>query len=94
MLRVVMSRAFSPGDVPSVTMIGTLARAQNRALLVAVTITVSVVETNGAVKRPLLEMLPALAVQVTPGLRVLVTLAVNCIFRLDSSVAVAGVIST
>jgi hypothetical protein len=44
----------------------------------------------GATKRPLLEIVPALADQVTAGLLVLVTVAVNWIFPFAATLGFAG----
>ena len=92
--RVVMLRAFpSTGALP-VTVTGTLSLTRMSAMLVAVTTTVCVVDAIGAVKRPRFEILPALAVQVTAGLIVLVTVAVNWISWPGATVALAGRMST
>ena len=48
------------------------------ATMVAVTMAVLWADTEGAVNKPVLEMLPALAVQVTLGLCILITATVNC----------------
>lgn len=64
------------------------------AWLVAVTVTVVVDETDGAVYIPVLEMLPAVAAQVTAVFVVLLTVAVNCFVAAEVTVAVDGVIDT
>ena len=62
------------------------------ATLVAVTVTLPAVA--GAVKSPPVVMLPALAVQVTAGLLLPVTVAVNCCVAPVISEAVAGAMET
>jgi hypothetical protein len=58
--------------------------------LVAVTITVVLVDTIGAVNRPVAEMVPAVAFQLTARLVALVTVAVNCCVPPEETVADAG----
>lgn len=60
------------------------------AVLVAVIITAVLLETLGAVNSPLLEMVPALADQVTPVLEDPLMLAVNSFWACDVTLAVAG----
>jgi len=60
------------------------------AALVARTVTVVAAVTLGAVKLPVLEMLPALADQVTPVLLVPCTLAENCWVAPDAILALVG----
>jgi hypothetical protein len=59
-------------------------------MLVAVTVTFVDAATEGAVNRPLLEIVPALACQVTAVLLVDVKAAENCCLPPDEIVAVAG----
>jgi hypothetical protein len=60
------------------------------ATFVAVTVTVVDAVTEGAVNRPLLEMVPELACQVTAVLLVEVRVAENCCLLPEEIVAVAG----
>lgn len=60
------------------------------AALVARMVTVVAEVTLGAVKLPVLEMLPALADQVTPVLLVPWTLAENCCVAPDATLALVG----
>jgi hypothetical protein len=55
-----------------------LARFVLSAALVAVTVTFVLLVTFGAVKRPLLETVPAVELQVTPVLVEFLTVALNC----------------
>jgi hypothetical protein len=64
------------------------------ALLVAVTVALSLELTTGAVYRPLALMVPLDADQVTATFDVLLTVAVNCTVFDDATVAVAGVTVT
>ena len=59
----------------------------------AVTVTLVSVFTSGAVKRPLLEIVPAVAVQTTAVSLVPVMLAVNCSFASEATVALLGEIA-
>ena len=68
-----------------------VADAAELALLVAFTVTVFVVVTDGAVKNPVLLMVPADADQETLlFVDVLVTVAVNCCIPLEYNVVRAG----
>jgi len=60
------------------------------AVLVAVTVTLAVAVTVGAVNRPALEILPALADQVTAVLLVPCTVAPNCCLPPELRLAVVG----
>ena len=60
------------------------------ATLVAVTVIVVVLVTDGAVKRPPVEMLPALAVQFTAVSLLPETVSVNCLVPPELTVAVVG----
>src|ERR1700747_1429462 len=60
------------------------------ATLVAVTENVVVLVTMGAVKRPLVEIVPPLAVHFTAVLVLPVTLSVNCLVAPELTVAVVG----
>ena len=60
------------------------------ATLVTVTVTGVVLVTDGAVKRPPLEMVPPLAVQFTAGSLLPETLSVNCMVPPEPTVAVIG----
>ena len=60
------------------------------ATLVAVTSIVVVLVTDGAVKRPALDTVPALAVQLTAVLLVPVTVSVNCMVPPELTVAPVG----
>jgi hypothetical protein len=70
------------------------AEALELAWLVAFTVTLVVEVTVGAVKSPLLEMLPAVADQVTALLKVPVTVALNCWVPSELMVALVGEIDT
>jgi len=60
------------------------------ATLVAITVTVMFALTLGAVNRPLLETVPALADQVTPWLFALLTVAANCCAPPEEILALLG----
>ena len=60
------------------------------ATLVAVMVTEVVLVTLGVVKAPLLEIVPALADQVTDVFAVPLRLAVNCCFPFEAMVALLG----
>ena len=60
------------------------------ATLIAVTVTVVVVDTTGAVNKPVLEIVPALADQVTAWFEVLATVAVNCCVPPEALVTKVG----
>ena len=60
------------------------------ATLVAVTVTLVEELTDGAVNRPRVEIVPALACQVTAVLLVAVMVAENCCLPPEEIVAVAG----
>src|SRR5579862_1920506 len=60
------------------------------ATLVTFTVIVVVLVTEGAVKRPVVETLPALAVQLTAVLVLPVTVSVNCLVPAELTVAVVG----
>ena len=62
-------------------------------VLVAVMVIAVLLVTLGATKAPLLEMVPALAVQVTPVLAVPLTWAVNCCCPAEVTVALLGEIT-
>jgi hypothetical protein len=64
------------------------------ALLVAVTLTFTLLETVGAVNIPLLEMVPALADHVTAVLLVPCTAAANCCVLPEPTVTMAGETAT
>jgi hypothetical protein len=64
------------------------------ATLVAVTVTVVVLLTVGAVNKPPEETDPALADQVTPVWLVLLTVAVNCCVPPDCTEALVGEMAT
>jgi len=64
------------------------------ATLVAVTVAVVVVVTLGAVNSPLLEIAPALVLQVTAVFEVLVTVAENCSVPEGETLALLGVTVT
>jgi|SRR5712692_8400461 len=64
------------------------------AALVAATVADIDVLTLGAVKAPLLDIVPALADQITPVLLVPLTVAVNCCVPPETTVAVAGETAT
>jgi hypothetical protein len=64
------------------------------ALLVAVMTDVVLAVTQGAVNRPLLETVPAVAFQVTPVSAVLETVAVNCDVPKETRLVVVGVTDT
>ena len=66
------------GDAAGLTVTVALADLEVDATLVAVTVTVVLVETTGAVNKPVLEIVPAAADQVTVCFEVLATVAVNC----------------
>ena len=75
---------------PAATVTVALAIFVVSAALVARTVTVMAAVTLGAVKLPVLEMLPALADQVTPVLLVPWTLAENCWAAPDATLALVG----
>jgi hypothetical protein len=77
-------------SVELVTVTPVLACAAELATLLAVTVIDFVLILAGAVNKPLLEMLPALADQITPVLLVLVTAAVNCSLPLAATEGFAG----
>ncbi|HTM36889.1 MAG TPA: hypothetical protein VL156_09090 [Terriglobales bacterium] len=62
------------------------------ATLVAVTVAVVLVVTEGAVNSPELEILPALADQVTEFVEALLTVAANCCVPPDFRLVLPGVI--
>src|SRR5437879_7678763 len=64
------------------------------AALVAVTVTVVLVLTAGAVKSPELEIVPAVADQVTAVLVEPVTVAVNCWVPAEATEALVGDVET
>lgn len=66
------------------------ARASMRAALFAVTVTYVMVETDGAVSMPLLDMDPAVVDQSTDVLLVPLTVARNCLAPPDDTLALAG----
>lgn len=70
------------------------AKLSNWAALVAVIITFVGDATVGATNKPALEIIPALADQLTAVLLVEVSVAVNCCFPPDTTVKVAGVTLT
>jgi hypothetical protein len=70
------------------------ATADGATTLLAVTVTVLLVETPGAVNKPVPEMAPAVAVQVTAWFAVLATVAVNCWVLPEETVAAAGETAT
>src|ERR1035438_1293068 len=57
-------------------------------------ITCVMLATSGAVKNPLLEMVPAVADQVTAVFEVLLSRAVNCSCSIDATVAAPGEIES
>ena len=61
------------------------------ARLTAVTVTVVLVVTLGAVNMPFAEIFPEVADHVLPALLVFVTVAVNCLLAPDKTVALPGV---
>jgi len=61
---------------------------------VAVTVTVVLLETTGAVNRPVLDTVPAVALQVTAGLFVLTVIAVKCCVPPEMIVLDAGETAT
>lgn len=71
-----------------------LATADGATTLLAVTVTVVLVETTGAVNKPAPEMVPAVGVQVTAWFAVLATVAVNCWVLPEDAVAAAGETAT
>jgi hypothetical protein len=71
-------------------MIATVAARLRSTALVAVTFTDLAVVTFGAVKSPLGEIVPVLALQITAVLTVLAKLAVNCRVDPDETTALAG----
>lgn len=73
-----------------VTVTAAEALESNRAALFAVTVTVVVVETDGAVSTPVLEMVPAVVDQITEVLLVPVTDAENCCVLPAVKVALVG----
>ena len=85
-----MVETVSPDDPFGVT--DTLADAfrVEAATLVAVTVTLVVAFTEGAVNSPELETLPALAVQLTPVCDVPLTIAENCWEAPEATVALVG----
>ena len=60
------------------------------ATLVAFTVAVVVVLTLGAVNNPLLEIVPPVAVQVTPVFEALLTVALNSCVPADATLALLG----
>ena len=64
------------------------------AELVAVTVTDCELVTDGAVNRPALEMVPALADQVMAVLLLRLTVAVNCCVPAETTEALVGEIAT
>src|SRR5713101_3541148 len=64
------------------------------ATLVAVTVAVVATFTAGATNKPVLEMVPAVADQVTPTLLVSRTVAVNCWVLPEETVGLAGEMCT
>ena len=72
----------------------TFADTRGSATLVAVTDAVVAVLTEGAVYRPVLEIAPLVADQVTPFLVAPVTVPLNCWVFPEFTVTLAGVIET
>ena len=64
------------------------------ATLVTVTVIVVVLVTDGAMKRPVVETVPPLAVQLAPVLVLPVTVSVNCLLPPELTVAEVGEILT
>ena len=64
------------------------------AALVAVTVAFVLAFTAGAVKRPVLSMVPADADQVTDGLVLFATVALNCTVPDETTVEVVGLMET
>ena len=60
------------------------------AMLVTVTVIVVALVTEGAVKKPVVETVPPLAVQLAPVLVLPVTVSVNCLVPPELTVAVVG----
>jgi len=92
---VAISRAFfsiatALGPDGICTMIATVAARLRSTAFVAVTFTDLALVTVGAVKRPLGEIVPVLALQITSVLTVLAKLAVNCNVDPDETTALAG----
>lgn len=77
--------------LPTTEMI-VLVCAEGCATLVAVTVTGTVVVTAGAVNRPVEEITPELAVQVTAGLLTLLTRALSWMCPFELTLGVVGVI--
>ena len=82
------------GELAGVTVIAALAVLLESAALATVTATVVLTLTCGAVKRPLVEIVPAEADQVTAVLLVPETVAENCCCPPDASGADEGEIRT
>jgi len=59
-----------------------------------VTVSVEVVVTLGAVNSPLVEIVPPVALQVTAVFEVLLTVAENCCFPAEGTLAVVGETAT
>jgi hypothetical protein len=77
-------------EVEGFTVTDAYAFASRRAALLAVTVTGVGAETDGAVKRPVLEIDPALADQTTEVLLVPLTVAENCCVLPAVTVALVG----
>ena len=88
--RASFSIASVLGPAGICTMIATVAARLRSTALVAVTFTDLAVVTFGAVKSPLGEIVPVLALQITAVLTVLAKLAVNCRVDPDETTALAG----
>jgi hypothetical protein len=71
-----------------------VAEAVGDATLIALTMTVCVDFTTGAVNKPALVITPLFANQVTSGLLVLVKVAPNCSVPLETMLGEPGVMST
>jgi hypothetical protein len=82
------------GGLLTTTLTDATAFLVGSAALVAATVADIDVLTLGAVKTPLLEIVPALADQITPFLLVPLTVAVNCCVPPETTVAVAGETAT
>jgi hypothetical protein len=88
--RAFFSIASALGPDGICTIIATVAARLRSTAFVAVTFTDLALVTVGAVKRPLGEIVPVLALQITPVLTVLAKLAVNCRVDPDETTALAG----
>jgi hypothetical protein len=81
---------LSGWEEPAVTVTDAVPDLVGSAMLVAVTVAFVLTVTVGAWYRPVLEIVPGEADQITATFEVLLTRAVNCLVPTDGTVAVAG----